>query len=365
LPYLDCQRSEPCRITPIPVEKWPKINFEDGVDSKAYAIPDPTSPEDGFICADRELWNDHTPQGKIWTYCHELAHCEGARCEPCADFRAGEIIEQSGWSGIHPEDEDGQSFLESIAETLQYRDPATAQRAFASGYLGLGLDTTDLETQDATFYVNAQPYSGKIVQIRSGIWVNDAHLDDWDGLFTMAAAAGINWTVNSSFRSMDQQITEWNKRHLQTWDQNPSANAAVDDVAVSNLGPAAVPGFSEHQQGNAVDLSFDSDDSRDQFAAMAEGFNIYRDAPSERWHFAWVDPGSYPNGRRKYPLGGIPNTPGNIAAGARVAKDKITQDSLGSEANPTQSYVTSSPSLLFPIALVVIIGASLGWFRGN
>ena len=85
--YDGCQSPTPCQITPIPFKAWPPLHWDDNVPEKAVSIP-----LTRFVCADRAIWNAATDHQRIWMYLHEVAHCEGAKCEPCADFRAGEML---------------------------------------------------------------------------------------------------------------------------------------------------------------------------------------------------------------------------------------------------------------------------------
>lgn len=356
--YGGCQNPEGCEIIPIPLGQWPAIHWDDDVPEKAVSFP-----LIRHICADREIWNAGTPQMRIWMYLHELAHCEGAECEPCADFRAGEHLQQSGWDAINPDD--GEAFLEEIADTLQFRSPADAQRAFSDGYAGRGLDTSGLPTDSATFYVAGAPSpapdgTGTIVEIRTGVWVDMACAADWDALFTAASNAGIIWTVNSSYRTHDEQVDQWNQRHTQTWAENPSASAPLN-AAAATLGPAALPDYSEHQSGHAVDLSFSSDGDRTAFATLAEANHIYRNAPTEQWHFAWIDPAVHPEGRRKYPIDGIAQIPGNVVAGGRTLDDAASGADAGTETNPPGAYVATAPAVSFPMLLILALVAWWGY----
>jgi hypothetical protein len=90
-----------------------------------------------------------------------------------------------------------------------------------------------------------------------------------------ADAAGVNVTINSGFRSMDEQ------RYLYSCYQTRRCN---------NGNLAARPGYSNHQNGRALDLATNN---WTWVRNNAGRFGFRATVPSERWHYEYsgADPG--------------------------------------------------------------------------
>ncbi len=86
-----------------------------------------------------------------------------------------------------------------------------------------------------------------------------------------AAARGVNIWVNSGFRTMDEQ------RHLYYCYTSGSCNSG-------NL--AARPGYSNHQNGRAVDIGTDNRGRLNQIISDL-GLDWRRTVPSEAWHYEY------------------------------------------------------------------------------
>lgn len=90
-----------------------------------------------------------------------------------------------------------------------------------------------------------------------------------------ALVDGVVIGVNSSYRSHDQQIYQYNRR---------MSGGKIDPKKVKEFGPAAKPGYSLHQSGLAVDLS---KNSWDWLKANAEKFGWFATVASEPWHYEY------------------------------------------------------------------------------
>lgn len=108
-----------------------------------------------------------------------------------------------------------------------------------------------------------------------------------------ADAAGVTLTINSGFRSMAEQ------QHLYDCYKTGSCN---------NGNLAARPGYSNHQNGRALDLAT-SDWT--WVANNAPRFGFKRTVPSERWHyeFSGADPGGPCSGGAAPKAPPIPDDP--------------------------------------------------------
>jgi len=88
-----------------------------------------------------------------------------------------------------------------------------------------------------------------------------------------AHAAGVSLTINSGFRTMEEQQYFWN---------------CYQTRRCNNGNLAARPGYSNHQNGRALDLTTSS-----WLANNASRFGFKRTVPSEAWHYEFFgsDPG--------------------------------------------------------------------------
>lgn len=282
-----------CEIAPMDLADLPKPGWDgEAIGRKAAAIPGL-----GCVYLERSYWNSLTPDARAWVYFHEVGHLEGAQCEPCADRRAGEWVSQLG---LAPE----VGALLAIDAGLEHRPVDKALRAFHAGFGGragalpLGLEgrrVLAFDEQQAQGYDSGNPVAITLAEVRSGILVNLDDAADWDNFFSVLESWAIGYTANRSYATMEAQQAIWEDR---TTDGLPNANWA-------SKGPAARPGYSEHQMGRAVDLTFATDAGREQAAETGEQNGIFRTAATERWHFAH-------GGARRYPLASDPL--GNVGA---------------------------------------------------
>lgn len=123
---MPCTATPRCTLKSVPLEE---ISVEwDGpaVGRKALAFP-----AQRRICIDSRFWKSlRTVDARAAILAHERGHIEGARCESCADFRAGEILRAEGT----PTPRDA---ARAMAGRLENRDANAAASDLLDGF---GLD---------------------------------------------------------------------------------------------------------------------------------------------------------------------------------------------------------------------------------
>lgn len=137
--------------------------------------------------------------------------------------------------------------------------------------LSSGISCTE---KAVTGYDRGKPYAMKVVSVGAKPTAK-ATAHAFLRMQSAAQSAGVRLSINSGFRSMAEQ------QHLYDCYKSGSCNSG-------NL--AARPGYSNHQNGRALDLAT-SDWS--WVASHASKFGFRRTVPSERWHyeFSGADPG--------------------------------------------------------------------------
>ena len=123
---MPCTATPPCELVPMPLSDV-SVDW-DGPALGRKAVAHPPSRR---IYVDRRFWDGlRTVDGRAAILAHERAHLEGARCESCADKRAGAILSAEG----HPTPRDG---ARALAGKLENRDGRAAAADFLDGF---GLD---------------------------------------------------------------------------------------------------------------------------------------------------------------------------------------------------------------------------------
>lgn len=192
------------------------------VGKKAQAFP-----KSKAIFIDRAFWRSiPTVAGRAGLLAHERGHIEGAKCEPCADRRAGEILRREGW----PTPRDAQ--VAALAN-LENRSPEKAAEAMGQGF---GADGFLLERARAAG-VNDELQAFLDVVASSGVQY-----------------AGRTWSVMVGVqggRRTDAEQLELYKKGRQ---QQPDGSWLIvnKDQVVTNAKSAAAGG--KHGKGEALDL---------------------------------------------------------------------------------------------------------------
>lgn len=137
---------------------------------------------------------------------------------------------------------------------------------------GVDCTMTQMQAYDhgTPFTISVFTINGKRVAKATG----DAFLKMRDA----AEAAGVSLSINSGFRTEEEQ------QHLYSCYQTKSCNSG-------NL--AAKPGYSNHQNGKALDLT-----TSDWLTQNAASYGFTRTVPSEAWHYEFngADPGGQCDG---------------------------------------------------------------------
>jgi D-alanyl-D-alanine carboxypeptidase/Putative peptidoglycan binding domain len=122
-----------------------------------------------------------------------------------------------------------------------------------------------------TGYVQGQPRQITLKPVPGGKELRADAADAFNRMHAAARAAGINLTVNSGFRSMEQQ------RALYQAYLNGTGNLA------------ARPGYSNHQGGIATDINVGGTGTSTYrwLANNASRFGFVRTVPSEPWHWEY------------------------------------------------------------------------------
>jgi hypothetical protein len=130
----------------------------------------------------------------------------------------------------------------------------------------------DCKTTQMTAYDNGKPYPIDVIEIdgkRVSLPTGHAYLK----MQQAAEQAGVKMTITSGFRTQEEQ------QYLYNCYKTGSCN---------NGNLAAKPGYSNHQNGRALDLPTSS-----WLAENAGSFGFKRTVPSEAWHYEFfgTDPG--------------------------------------------------------------------------
>ncbi len=167
---------------------------------------------------------------------------------------------------------DGSSDSESSADAddPEHEEEGTAEGALTGSSVSCNIDNQPAYSGGSRLgTVKTFKIGSKRVAMKSG----NAFLV----LQKKAAARGVSIWLNSGFRTMDEQ------RHLYYCYTSGSCNSG-------NL--AARPGYSNHQNGRALDIGTDNRARLNQIIRDS-GLDWRRTVPSEAWHYEYfgADPG--------------------------------------------------------------------------
>lgn len=217
---MSCTADRPCTFREVPLEE---IRVEwDGpaVGRKAVSFP-----RLKLICIDSRFWDElRSVEGRAAIFAHERAHLEGARCESCADVRAGEILRREGV----PTPRDG---FRALYCTLENRDYEAAAADLVRGFQGYGLDDRVLNRERA-----------------AGVDLRLQRFLDW---WTQHGPFPVMVGVDGGLRTDAKQLELYakgrapNEGHPRTW-------PVTDPKAVVTYAWSA--STSKHGRGEAIDL---------------------------------------------------------------------------------------------------------------
>lgn len=120
---MPCTAKPPCRFEEVPLEDISVEWGGESVGKKALAWP-----AQKRISIDPAFWRSlRTIDARKAILAHERGHIEGARCESCADFRAGEILRREGTPNAR-------DAARAMAGRLENRDADAAAADLLRGY---------------------------------------------------------------------------------------------------------------------------------------------------------------------------------------------------------------------------------------
>jgi hypothetical protein len=211
----------------VPLDRIQVVWGGNAVGRKALAYPAARRIE-----IDPAFWRSiRTVDGRAAILAHERAHIEGARCESCADRRAGEILRREG----HPTPRDAARVM---AGRLENRD---ADRAAADLLDGYGLD--DLPT-GAGYLL----YASRAVGVRAPKVLAFLASLHREGLTYQGQRYSVAVGVDGGLRDDARQLQLYAKGRQLVGD----AWHVVDRAAV--VTNARTARETRHGQGRAVDL---------------------------------------------------------------------------------------------------------------
>lgn len=223
-----CTAKPPCSFRVVPLEDIDVQWDGPAVGRKAVAFPDRK-----LVCLEQRYWDAlTTTQAREAILAHERGHIEGARCEPCADYRAGEILRREGAVNVR-------DAARGLYGGLDNRDSAAAAGALVAGF---GLDDGYLFERQRADGVVAELQAFMDVLSREGIEV--------DG-----TTYGVEVQTNGGVRTVATQFALF--KQGRTW--NPALGAESDAKAwevtdkskvVTNAAGLSGP----HPKGKAVDF---------------------------------------------------------------------------------------------------------------
>lgn len=257
---MPCTAKPPCSFTVVPLEEISVQWDGPAVGRKALAFPARKA-----IFLDSQFWRSlRSVDARAAILSHERGHVEGARCESCADKRAGEIMRREG----HTQPRDG---ARALIGRLENRNGENAAADFIEGF---GID----DEQTVTGYVRGAPVTISVRDIGDGQLLRADAAERYLAMKAAAARDGILLRCNSGWRDMEKQ-----KYLYAGW---------VAKLPGFNL--AAAPGYSNHQGGISADISTGEQGYNSPVYAWlsknAASFGFVNDVAGEPWH--WTFKGS-------------------------------------------------------------------------
>lgn len=140
--------------------------------------------------------------------------------------------------------------------------------------------------QTVTGYRKGKPVQVTLMPVGNGQFLRTDVAKAWLAMQAAARAAGHNLTSVSGFRTMEAQTAMYNERMMPGDKPNEMAK---------KLGIAAKPGYSNHQDGTAIDIGNVGGYSSSAYAwlkANAVQYGFVDDVRNEYWHWHYVLPES-------------------------------------------------------------------------
>ncbi len=185
---MSCAKSPACSFTEVPLDAI-KVEWDGPAKGrKAVAYPNRRA-----IYLDSAFWKSlRSVDARAAILAHERGHIEGAKCEPCADYRAGVILAREGMQT--PRDA-----ARALAGRLDNRDGDAAANALLDGF---GLD----EVQGPGYLMNASRADGVEAPLRQ--FLAQLHRE---GLYVNGVTYSLTVGVQGGVRTDDEQMALYRK----------------------------------------------------------------------------------------------------------------------------------------------------------
>jgi hypothetical protein len=203
--------------------------------------------------------------------------------------------------------------------------------------------------KSATGYKSGSPYAMKVITV-GGKSTAKSTAHAFLKMQQAADAAGVTLSINSAFRTQAEQ------QYLYRCYQTRSCN---------NGNLAARPGYSNHQNGRALDLATGN---WTWVANNAARFGFKKTVPSERWHYEFFgnDPGGPCAGGATSPATPPPSRPAPSTPDGDDAEDPEGAPTTGAGCwSPTMNRTMPAASCVQSSADDVFYQCNAGqWYRG-
>lgn len=232
-----CTAKPPCTFRVVALEDI-AVDFDGpAVGRKAVAFPSASR-----IYLEEQFWDSlRSTQAREAILAHERGHIEGARCEPCADFRAGEILRREGAVNVR-------DAARGLLGGLDNRDSSAAAGALVAGF---GLDDAPPLVLQAVAAIDPE----KNPALQRGAPPAPSPWDTWCNKFvalvTNWLGVGLPW---GTWGTTANAQVEWLRKQLDGWTKLPSEAAAI---AAALKGAVVVAGAIRPGHGHiAIGLPF-------------------------------------------------------------------------------------------------------------
>ena len=223
---MSCAKSPACSFEEVPLDAI-KVEWDGPAKGrKAVAYPNRRT-----IYLDSTFWKSlRSVDARAAILAHERGHIEGAKCEPCADYRAGVILAREGTQT--PRDA-----ARALAGRLDNRDGDAAANALLDGF---GLD----EVQGPGYLMNASRADGVEAPLRQ--FLAQLHRE---GLYVNGVTYSLTVGVQGGVRTDSEQLALYRQGRAQLSDDSwviTDASKVVTNASSSRNG--------KHGQRKAVDV---------------------------------------------------------------------------------------------------------------
>lgn len=231
-----CTAKPPCVFHVVPLS-----DFSVEWDGPAQGRKAVAFPKLGKIFIEKRYWDGvRELQAREAILNHERGHLEGARCEPCADFRAGEILRREGAGNVR-------DAARGLLGGLDNRDSSAAAGALVAGF---GLD----DVPDVLAAV-AQVDPARNPALQRGAPPAPRPSDTWCNKFVALVTALLKCPLPwGTWGTLANDQLKWLRAEPQGWKRLPNQAAAI---AAAVGGAVVVAAAERYPNGHiAIGLPF-------------------------------------------------------------------------------------------------------------